>query len=216
MPIKSQKINIKVGGITRIEDATLAVALGAFALGFIFYEKSRRYIDPAKVRAIIEALPPRLSHPVRLVGVFVNAAALDIREAARISGIDTIQLHGDETPLFCEALTEFTLWKAFRLKSAEQFAQLPVYAALPGIEGFLFDAAVPGQYGGTGHKVDWDLLEQVPRQKPLIVSGGLHPGNIHAAWQRFQPYALDLSSGVECSPGIKDADLLTRLFAEKG
>lgn len=203
------KMKIKICGITRIEDARLAIDLGAWALGFICYEKSPRYIDPIAIRAIVDALPR--ARPHRLVGVFVNETSQRIKEVATLAGLDTVQLHGDELSEVCEALQGLTLWKAFRLKSEDQFSQAQAF--VPHVEAFLYDAAVAGQYGGTGHLVDWDLLDKAPRHKPLLVSGGLNAENALAAWQRFQPMALDLSSGVESSPGIKDAQKLEQLFA---
>ncbi len=202
-------MNIKVCGITNLEDARKAIAEGAFALGFIFYEKSPRCIAPEAAQAIIKACPG--AH--RWVGVFVNSSAERIREVIQRSGIDTVQLHGDETPEHAKALSPHRIWRAIRLKSVDQFQELPAFA--PYVEAFLFDASVPGQYGGTGHTVDWNLLDQVPRDTPLIVSGGLHPGNVREAWERFKPYALDLSSGVEISPGKKDHKKLEQLFAQK-
>ena len=205
----AQAMKIKICGITRLEDARLAIDLGAWALGFICYAKSPRYVDVGAIRAIIEALPR--TRPLRLVGVFVNETSATIRDVAARAGLDTVQLHGDETSEVCGDLKGLTIWKAFRLKSADQFSLAEPFTAH--VEAFLYDAAVAGQYGGTGHLVDWDLLDKAPRHKPLMVSGGLNAENALAAWQRFRPMALDLSSGVETSPGIKDAQKLKQLFA---
>lgn len=202
-------INVKICGITREEDARLAIDLGAWALGFICYPKSPRYVDAHRIRAIIDSLPGETK--ARMVAVFVNADAKTILDVVAISGVDTIQLHGDETATICAELKELSLWKAFRLYHEGQFKLTEPFT--PHIEAFLYDAAVPGQYGGTGHLVDWDLLDKAPRAKPLLVSGGLNPENALSAWQRFKPLALDLSSGVESSPGIKDPDKLNRLFS---
>jgi phosphoribosylanthranilate isomerase len=202
-------INVKICGITREEDAQLAVELGAWALGFICYEKSPRYIDAKRIRAIIDSLPKERN--TRMVAVFVNASAQTILDLVAETGIDTIQLHGDETPSICGELKELSLWKAFRLYHEGQFKLTAAFT--PHVEAFLYDAAVPGQYGGTGHLVDWELLDKAPRLKPLLVSGGLNPENALSAWQRFKPMALDLSSGVESSPGIKDPIKLNRLFS---
>ena len=205
-------IPFKICGITRLEDARLAFDLGAAALGFICYAKSPRYIAPAAIEGIIEALPK--TRALRLVGVFVNEDPDVIRDVARRTGMDTIQLHGEETIEECRALHDLILWKAIRLHSADQFVTIQAFT--PYVEAFLFDAAVAGQYGGTGHLVNWELLDQAPRHTPIVIAGGLNAENALAAWRRFQPLALDLSSGIETSPGIKDADKLKRLFALKG
>jgi phosphoribosylanthranilate isomerase len=203
-------MRIKICGITRTEDARLALQLGAWALGFIFYEESPRFIAAEQVRDILDELAAEGLVPERKVGVFVNAAEDAIRETVRITGLDTIQLHGDETAAFCQNLQELKLWKAFRLRSADQLLALPSYE--PTVEAFLFDAAVPGQYGGTGHTTDWSLVAGIQSSRPLILSGGLHPGNIQQAAASVPAFAFDLSSGVEVKPGIKDAEKIRKLF----
>jgi phosphoribosylanthranilate isomerase len=207
-------MRIKICGITRTEDARLALQLGAWALGFIFYEKSPRYIEAAQVRGILDELAADGLVPERKVGVFVNASADRIQETVQASGIDTVQLHGDETAEFCQSLKGFALWKAFRLRTAEQLLALPSFE--PFTEAFLFDAAVPGQYGGTGHTTDWSLVAGIQSSRPLILSGGLHPENLAAAAVAVPAFAFDLSSGVEVKPGIKDADKLRKLFMARG
>ncbi len=203
-------MRIKICGITRSEDARLALKLGAWALGFIFYEKSPRYIPAEDVRAILDELEAEGLVPERKVGVFVNASADVIQKTVKISGIDTVQLHGDEDAGFCESLKGLNIWKAFRLRSADQLLALPSFE--PFTEAFLFDAAVPGQYGGTGHTTDWSLVAGIQSSRPLILSGGLNPDNIQAAAAAVPAFAFDLSSGVEVKPGIKDADKLRKLF----
>ncbi len=203
-------MRIKICGITRSEDARLALKLGAWALGFIFYEKSPRYIPADNVRRILDELEAEGLVPERKVGVFVNASADVIQKTVEISGIDTVQLHGDEDAAFCQSLKGLNIWKAFRLRSADQLLALPSFEPL--IEAFLFDAAVPGQYGGTGHTTDWSLVAGIQSSCPLILSGGLHPDNIQAAAAAVPAFAFDLSSGVEVKPGIKDADKLRKLF----
>ena len=207
-------MRIKICGITRTEDARLAMQLGAWSLGFIFYEKSPRYISADAVRRILDALAAEGIVPERKVGVFVNASAAHIRDTVKISGIDTVQLHGDETPELCQQVSGLTLWKAFRLRSADQLLALPAFE--PFAEAFLFDAAVPGQYGGTGHTTDWNLVAGIQSSRPLILSGGLHPENIQAAMTAVPAFAFDLSSGVEAEPGIKDANKLRKLFSARG
>jgi phosphoribosylanthranilate isomerase len=204
-------MRIKICGITRSEDALLALQLGAWALGFIFYAKSPRYIEPTAVKKILDELQSRGLKPEHAVGVFVNASAHEIRQTVASSGIDTIQLHGDETADFCAELKDLHLWKAFRLQKAEQLLELPHYEKL--VQALLFDAAVPGQFGGTGHTTDWNLVAGIRSPLPVILSGGLHPGNIKSALARVPAHAYDLSSGVESEPGMKDHTKLTTLFA---
>lgn len=199
---------IKVCGLTRLEDAQQAVDLGAMALGFIFYPKSPRYISPEKVHSILS----QLKAPAKLlsVGVFVNADRETLLETQQKSGIQILQLHGDETPELCASLSEQRLWKAIRLKDKEQLSALSLYE--PHIEAFLFDAAVEGAYGGTGHAVKTELLEVIPRRKPIIIAGGITPENWECIYDHHSPWAIDLSSGVESSPGIKDPEKLNKLF----
>lgn len=203
---------IKVCGITRLEDAQLAMKLGAFAIGFIFYPKSPRYIAPAKVRLIIEDL--RKTSTILTVGVFVDESAEEVRRFQADSGVDIVQLHGNESPELLLALKDLRIWKAFRLKSVAQLQTLDLYEPL--VEAFLFDAAVTGEYGGTGHRVEADLLARLPRQKPIIIAGGLGPDNWRDVALTYRPFAIDLSSGVESSPGIKDPQKLKKLFSGKG
>ncbi|MDQ3231020.1 MAG: phosphoribosylanthranilate isomerase [Pseudobdellovibrionaceae bacterium] len=203
-------MRIKICGITRTEDARLAMSLGAWALGFIFYDKSPRFIEAKRVRQILDELAAEGLIPERKVGVFVNASAETIRQTVQVSGIDTVQLHGDETLAFSQSLKGLRLWKAIRLRTAEQLHELPSFE--PYVEAFLFDAAVPGQYGGTGHTTDWSLVASFPSSRPVILSGGLHPDNFQAAAATVPAFAFDLSSGVEVKPGIKDADKLRKLF----
>lgn len=207
-----KNIPIKVCGITRLEDAQLAVDLGAFALGFIFYAKSPRYIAPEKVRKIITEL--RCERPVLTVGVFVNSSADELREYSEIAGIDILQLHGDESPVFVESLKNYRLWKAFRLKDEGLFELLPLYQNH--VEAFLFDAAVEGHYGGTGQQLDGALVSKIPKNHPFILAGGLDASNAKYVFDRHLPMALDLSSGVESSPGFKDPHKLKNLFSAEG
>ncbi len=202
---------IKICGITRLEDAQLASDLGAYALGFIFYEKSPRFIRPEAVRLILDQL--NAPKELRKVGVFVNKSVEDILEWKKISGIDVIQLHGDEGRYEIEALHGHAIWKAIRLKSSDQLALLNDYGH--DFEAFLFDAAVSGEYGGTGHRIAEELLSKIPREKPFILAGGLGPDNWRQVFDRFSPFGVDLSSSVELSPGIKDASKLRQLFATR-
>ena len=195
---------IKVCGITNSEDAFYAVRLGAAALGFVFYEKSPRFVTPAKAREIIKQLPPFVTK----VGVFVNAEADYLREARSTAGFDVFQFHGDETPEFCAAFGEGYI-KAIRVKDASSLDAVELYDT----DAFLFDTYSPDAYGGTGENFSWDVLSgRKLGDKFVILSGGLTPENVRDAIQAVNPYAVDVSSGVESSPGIKDHLKLKRFM----
>ncbi len=187
---------VKVCGITNSEDAFCAVQLGASALGFVFYEKSPRFISPKEAREVISRIPPFVTK----VGVFVNAEADYLREAKDIAGFDVYQFHGDETPEFCAAFGENYI-KAVRVKNAESLDAVELYDT----DAFLFDAYSPDAYGGTGESFSWDVLSRRKLEdKFVILSGGLNSDNVRDAIQTVNPYAVDVSSGVESSPGIKN------------
>ena len=195
---------IKVCGITNPEDALCAVRLGATALGFVFYEKSPRFVTLADAREVIRQLPPFVTK----VGVFVNAGADYLREAKEIAGFDVYQFHGDETPEFCAAFGEDYI-KAIRVKDASSLDAVDLYDT----DAFLFDAYSPDAYGGTGENFSWDVLTRRKLGgKFVILSGGLNPDNVRDAIRAVGPYAVDVSSGVESSPGIKDHLKLERFM----
>lgn len=188
-------VKVKICGITNIDDALHACACGADALGFVFYEKSPRCVTPESARAIIATLPPF----VTTVGLFVNETPQRIREMADCCGLDIIQLHGDEEPQDCDFAPRRVV-KALRVKAA---------ASLVGHEAFqvsalLLDTWVAGAYGGTGETFNWELAASVARQRRVILAGGLTPENMAAAIEAVRPYAVDVSSGVEATPGRKD------------
>ena len=199
-------MRIKICGITRVEDAVAAIAAGADALGFIFVESSPRHITPAAAAAIIRSLPPFVAK----VGVFVNASAAVIRDTAAFCGLDTLQFHGDESPAFCQAFAPLKTIKAFRPASRAALPEWQRYAT----DAWLLDSAVPGQFGGTGQVADWDLARAAARlERPLILAGGLNPENVTEAIRQVQPYAVDVSSGVEARPGEKDPAKLRAFLA---
>ncbi|MFN2355385.1 MAG: phosphoribosylanthranilate isomerase [Desulfopila sp.] len=202
------RTRIKMCGITHGEDALKAVELGVDAVGFIFAVKSPRYIAPETARTITKALPPFISP----TGVFVNEKLRDIVEIAHYLGLKTLQLHGAESPSFCEklarALPSVTVVKAFRVGphcSASDF--MPYNDA---VGGFLLDTYVPDQEGGTGIAFDWHILSSLQLHKPCILAGGLSPKNIRAALEVARPYGVDVNSGVEYRPGVKDHESLVR------
>jgi phosphoribosylanthranilate isomerase len=168
--------------------------------GFVFYKKSPRYLSPSKAAKIIQELPPF----VVPVGVFVNLSEGAVRQIARFCYFQTLQLHGDESPGLANRLSrDFHVIKAFRLGPAFDWGILPKYQS----NAYLFDAHQEGQFGGTGQTVEWSLLKR-EFDRPIILSGGLRPDNVLAAIKAVNPYAVDVSSGVEKSPGQKHPKLL--------
>lgn len=194
MPIK-----IKICGMTNPQDAEAAIEAGADALGFVFYAKSPRSIEPAVAKRIIAHLPPF----VIPVGVFVNQDRNTIRNVFDECGLAFAQLHGDETPTFCESLGRPVL-RALRLRDRSSLLALAEYKGRMGVRGFVVDAFSTQAYGGTGETVDWSLAHEVARVAPVILAGGLTSGNVQEAIRHVQPYGVDVSSGVELSPGQKD------------
>ncbi len=189
-------VRSKICGITRIEDALLAIAAGADALGFVFYPPSPRAVTIAQAQAIIASLPPF----VTTVGLFVNADRRELSDLLNEVPLDLLQFHGDESPADCAGYSRPYI-KALRVKPSDDVAQLAApYAQAAGI---LLDTFVSGVPGGTGAAFDWSL---VPRNfaKPIILAGGLTEQNVFAAIEQVQPYAVDVSGGVEAGKGIKD------------
>jgi len=195
------RTRIKVCGITRLEDAMLAVRLGVDALGFVFYERSPRFVPPPHAASIIRALPPFVS----AVGLFVNPTQEEIDATLAQCPLDVVQLHGDETPEFCEAQQRRVI-KALHVAGPEDLKMLPAYDC-----AVLLDAKAPdGVWGGAGRSFDWSLLEGVAHDHALLLAGGLNADNVGAALAIRQWDAVDVSSGVEAMPGLKDADKLRR------
>jgi len=199
----SLRTRVKICGITRLEDALAASALGVDAIGFVFYEKSPRYIEPIKAAAIIRKLPPFVS----AVGLFVNPSQQDIDDVLNHCPLGVIQLHGDESPDFCHAQARRVI-KSIPIQHAEDLDHARKFAC-----PVLLDAKAPkGVYGGTGHSFDWSLLANFTHDYPLILAGGLNIHNVEAALSHRQWFALDVSSGVEISPGIKDKTKMKALL----
>jgi phosphoribosylanthranilate isomerase len=195
---------VKVCGITNLEDALAALDAGADMLGFNFYPRSPRYVSPLESRKIIERLPAAVS----CVGVFVNEPSpADVERVAREAGLGAVQLHGDETPEYCRSLRGLTTIKALRVGADYNLES----AAAFDTDAVLLDAYVAGARGGTGHTFDWTLAtltrERVPR---LFLAGGLNPDNVGSAVAAVRPYAVDVCSGVETSPGRKSPELMRR------
>jgi len=190
---------VKICGITNKDDAFKAIKFGADALGFNFYKKSPRYVSPSRARNIISILPPFVS----IVGVFVDEKVGAIRDIAGFCGLNVVQLHGDEDHHFCHRLKRYQVLriiKGFRVTDAFDFEAAKKYD----VDAYLFDAYQEGAFGGTGKVFNWELLKRTDIHKPVILSGGLTPENVLEAVQTVKPFAVDVSSGVETSPGVKD------------
>lgn len=188
---------VKICGITRPEDGRLAASLGADAIGLVFYAKSPRAVSLAQARQIVAALPPF----VTVVGLFVDPDPVDVETVLAACPLDVLQFHGDESPAFCRSFQRPYL-KAVRMRPG--FDLSACAAEYRDARAMLVDAFVEGVPGGTGQRFDWALLpETLPL--PLILSGGLGPDNVEAAVRQVKPAAVDVSSGVEQSRGIKDA-----------
>ena len=191
-------IRVKICGITRVEDGLVCARLGADAIGLVFYAPSPRHVSVEQARAIMAALPPF----VTTVGLFVDAAPVEVRAVLAQLPLDMLQFHGNETPEYCRGFGR-TYLKALRVKPGADLVQYA--SAYPDAKGLLLDTHVEGIAGGTGQAFDWSLIPaRLPL--PMVLSGGLNPANIAAAIRRIQPAAVDVSSGVEAVKGIKDAD----------
>ncbi len=193
---------VKICGITRLEDALAAVRLGADALGFNFWPRSKRYLPPAQASAIVRRLPPL----VTAVGVFVDPSLDEVLAAAAHAGIDVVQLHGDETPEFCLSIPRPVL-KALRIADNNSLAALASYE----VRGFVLDTPSAG-YGGSGRTFDWSLVAEAARALPVILAGGLTPENVREAIREVRPWAVDVASGVESAPGLKDVEKMRRFL----
>jgi phosphoribosylanthranilate isomerase len=177
------------------------------ALGFNFFASSPRYLKPADARSIILRLPPF----VTTVGLFVNVAGTDqVSEMAHIAGVQVLQLHGDETPEYCGRLAPWPLIKALRIGKDDIPRGLDAYP----VQAFLLDARDDSLFGGTGRSFDWSLAQSIKRIHPIILAGGLRPENVSEAIRIVAPYGVDVCSGVESSPGKKDAKKLMHFMNE--
>jgi phosphoribosylanthranilate isomerase len=190
---------VKICGITRHEDAEAAVTLGAAAIGFIFWPKSPRFIDPYRARSIARQLPPFIA----TVGVFVNQSRDYINGVASLVPLSVVQLHGDETPSFAARLSRPVL-KA--VTGRETAVGWPKPAML------LVDVHDPEKRGGTGQAADWTMAAELARAQRIVLAGGLTPENVAGAVAAVQPWGIDVSSGVERAPGIKDPQKIAALF----
>jgi phosphoribosylanthranilate isomerase len=197
-------IRLKVCGITSIEDARAAIDCGAEYLGFNFYAKSPRYIAPASARAIIERLPSDIIG----VGIFVNESRPeDVVEILGVSGAQVAQLHGDESPGYCESVGAERVIKALRIGDDFDARRVLDYPAA----AILLDAFDAKLYGGTGKTANWAVAREAAKLTKVFLAGGLSPDNIVEAIRAVEPFAVDVNSGVESAPGRKDRDKLHAL-----
>lgn len=190
-----KQVKVKVCGMTSLKDALVVVEEGADAVGFIFYKKSPRSVTMKTVREIVLELPPF----VDTVGVFVDETAEQINKIADYCNLDMVQLHGDESPAFCRKIRRRVI-KAFRLKDMQSLKKLSGFQ----VSGFLLDTFSESLNGGTGKVFDWSLALPAKKFGPVIVAGGLTPNNVRQAVQQVHPYGVDVCSGVESEPGVKD------------
>ena len=197
-------IAVKICGITRQKDAQLAADLGAAALGFIFYPLSPRYVAPEQAATIAGEMGDR----IRTVGVFVNATPREINAVVRKVGLDYVQLSGSESPEECLEIKAPVI-KAFRVGLELD----PAATAAYDVHAILLDTYNASLYGGTGDTFDWSQLDRDALHQPMILSGGLRADNILEGIEVVRPRAVDVNSGVEASPGLKDRGKLERLFS---
>jgi phosphoribosylanthranilate isomerase len=198
-------VRVKICGIRRTEDALLAAELGAWAVGFVFWPGSARFIDPYRARRISTALPPW----VVPVGVFVDQPAEYVSAVASLVRLSVVQLHGSETPEMVERMPQRVI-KSVAVTS--DFDESSV-DRIPARVGVLLDAHDPARHGGTGTTVDWSRAAAAARRRRVLLAGGLRPENVRTAIDTVRPFGIDVSSGVESAPGVKDPDRLRALFA---
>jgi phosphoribosylanthranilate isomerase len=203
-------MRVKICGITKPEQGQAIAQLGATALGFICVQASPRYVTPGQIRAVVE----QLLVPVDRIGVFADATAEEICQIVAEAGLNAVQLHGTESPEFCEKLRQslpgVEILKAWRVKTPECLHQAATYTSC--VDTLLLDAYHPQLLGGTGKTLDWVTLRQFRPSCPWLLAGGLTPDNVLEALNQLQPSGIDLSSGVERSPGDKDLDKVAQLF----
>lgn len=196
-------VRVKICGITRKSDALIAMETGVHALGLVFHPKSPRFVPPPRAKEMIASLPPLVSW----VGVFVNQPVEAVLETVRQVGLDTVQLHGEESRQECHYCLEkgFRVVKAIRVATEEDLKVSEEYRGA--VSAILLDTRVTGEYGGTGRSFPWKLALQV-KDIPIILAGGLNPENVAQAVAEVHPWGVDVSSGVEAAPGVKDPALI--------
>jgi phosphoribosylanthranilate isomerase len=203
-------VRVKICGITQAKQGKAIVDLGATALGFICVPQSPRYCQTAQIEAVVRKIPAHINR----IGVFANASLTEIKKISTQGHLTGIQLHGNESPQFCEALREVLpqveLIKAFRIKTPQSLDYARDYAHC--VDTLLLDAYHPNKLGGTGQTLNWKALAKFSSPLPWLLAGGLTPDNIRTALDQVKPDGIDLSSGVERQPGDKDLDKVAQLF----
>ncbi|MEH2167147.1 MAG: phosphoribosylanthranilate isomerase [Nostoc sp.] len=203
-------MRVKICGITQPQQSIAIASLGATALGFICVPNSPRYVTTSEIRAAVAELPANID----TIGVFANLSIAEISQIVADSGLTGVQLHGDESPNFCyqlrQALPNVEIIKALRIRSLEHLDTAADYTKY--VDTLLLDAFHPQQLGGTGKTLDWTMLEQFSPSCPWFLAGGLTADNIVQALNQVNPNGVDLSSGVERTPGDKDLDKVALLF----
>jgi phosphoribosylanthranilate isomerase len=191
------RVKVKICGITNLEDALASLFSGADALGFVFYKKSPRYIEPVKAAGISRILPKHIAR----VGVFVNEAPQKVRKIAQLCRLDMLQFHGQESPQYCSKFKGYKVIKAFRIKDRVDVKGLSRYK----VYACLLDTFIKARPGGTGKKFDWNLIGKTDKiKKRLFLSGGLNQRNVRSAIKKIKPDWVDVSSSVEAKAGKKD------------
>ncbi len=213
-------LQVKICGIKRVDQGEAIAQLGATALGYICVSQSPRYVTPEQIAPIVTAVTqnyPAVQH----FGVFANAALSDIISTVKTAGFTVVQLHGDETPATCQLLRaalehanlpKVKIVKALRIRTAKDLETAHSYA--PHVDTLLLDAYHADQLGGTGKTLDWQTLKSFAPSRPWFLAGGLNPDNVMTALAQLSPDGIDLSSGVERSPGDKDLDKVRQLFEQ--
>lgn len=204
---KRKRVKVKICGITNLNDALAAQEAGADALGFVFYSQSPRCIKPLAARKIIASL----SKKIKKIGVFVNPSLAYAMRIAGHCGLDMLQFHGEESPSFCQNFPEYKVIKAFRIKNKESLESILEYKK---VHYYLFDAFHKSAFGGTGRKFNWALLRCLQVKKPFFISGGLTTDDVTGAIIALHPDWVDVSSGVEISPGIKDKEKIRNFISK--
>lgn len=203
-------MRIKICGITRPDQGVAIARLGATALGFICVPASPRYVTSAQIRAVVEQLPSGIDR----IGVFADATGEEICQTVADNSLTGVQLHGKELTQFCHelrsSLPNVEIIKALRVKTSDDLTQVDAYSDC--VDTLLLDAYHPQMLGGTGKTLDWEELQQFNPSSPWLLAGGLTPDNVLDALTQLQPSGIDLSSGVERSPGDKDLDKVAKLF----
>lgn len=206
------RTRIKMCGLTREKDIEAGIDAGLDALGFIFYEKSPRNVTPDFVRSVVAKMVPF----VDCVGVFVDRDRKEVEEIVEYCGLSYAQLHGSENPKYCERLQRFAspchVVKAFRVGEQSKSEDFSPYDEVA--HGYLLDTYIKGNAGGTGKVFDWSLIEKLNLQRPVILAGGLSTTNVEDAIKRVAPFGVDVNSGIEIEPGVKDHSKL-REFVRK-